>query len=109
MTKPQTFDGDEVEITQQTVAGASSAHERLLDLGKRLSPDGYEYVGSFACHVYRTKRDDGSFDSQFRTQDVLRGVSPEEANAALYVTSNAIAESFGRQRSKKQQSEFREE
>lgn len=87
-----------VAIEQETIAGISEENKKLRGLGEQLGPDGLEYIGSIACHIYRRNKLDGTFNTEVRTQTCLDAHAvKEEVSFALYTTSTSIAAKYGRQ------------
>lgn len=79
-----------IHLTRQR--GPNSQNNRLMEIGSRLTPEGYKHVGSFGIHVYKSAL--GASVASI-TQIPHVDATMTEANFAVQQASMEIAKSYG--------------
>lgn len=79
--------------------GASDEARLLASVGERLTPDGLEYQGSFACHVYYKKLSN-EFVFMNQSSDLTK-VPEQVANEGIKECARALMIQYGRRPPKK--------
>jgi hypothetical protein len=85
--------GPQYKITNEVNRGSSEQGQKVKQVGEALTPQGYEYLGSIAIHLYKSV-----FASSVvvGTQQLLgEKVDATTANWALQQGSKAIARDYG--------------
>lgn len=94
----------QVEVEFQTIIGVSEQNRQLRSIGKSIAPDGYEYEGSIAIHLYKRANLAGDYALETRTQTCLDCQSPRAVSLAIKAASIAVAQKYGWQPEKRQAS-----
>ncbi len=70
-------------------------NDRLKGLGKMIGESGWDYVGSFAVHIYVKGSVTGSHSVAFQTQVAHGGANEHLAQLALTELANATMTTYG--------------